>query len=127
MLSARGMDALAGRAATSLLDGALIRQSTVIAFDTAFNAVALLFVFAVPVLVTVKLGLHRYAQARVAQSQQIDALRIIDPVACSGACLGSNCSTATAIALAQPQTRSGRSSREGRALDSAAPGYVSNL
>ncbi|WP_083543283.1 DHA2 family efflux MFS transporter permease subunit [Bradyrhizobium sp. CCGE-LA001] len=127
MLSARGMEALAGRAATSLLDGALIRQSTVIAFDTAFNAVALLFVFAVPVLVTVKLGLHRYAQARVAQSQQIDALRIIDPVACSGACLGSNCSTATAIALAQRQARSGRSSREGRALDSAEPSYVSNL
>jgi ABC-type uncharacterized transport system permease subunit len=35
----------ANRAATSLLDRAVIGQSTVIAFDTAFNAVALLFVF----------------------------------------------------------------------------------
>jgi DHA2 family multidrug resistance protein len=43
-------------------------QSTVIAFDTAFNAVALLFVVAAPVLVTVKIGLHRYAKKRAARS-----------------------------------------------------------
>jgi DHA2 family multidrug resistance protein len=113
MLSARGMDALAGRVATSLLDGVLIRQSTVIAFDAAFNAVALLFVFAVPVLVTVKIGLHRYAQMRATQSRRIDAPRIAGvavPVACASACNGSNCSTATAIALAQRQSRSGRPS-----------------
>ena len=72
MLAARGMDAAAGRAATSLLDRALIGQSTVIAFDAAFNAVALLFVFAVPVLVTVKLGLHRYAQMRAAQARRTE-------------------------------------------------------
>ena len=44
------MDArAAGRAAISLLGKAVIGQSTVIAFDTAFVAVALLFVVAAPV------------------------------------------------------------------------------
>ena len=63
MLAAKGMDALAAsRAATSLLGRAVTGQSTVIAFDTAFNAVALLFLFAAPVLVTVKIGLHRSAK-----------------------------------------------------------------
>jgi MFS transporter, DHA2 family, multidrug resistance protein len=65
MLAARGMDALAaGRAATGLLGRALTHQSTVIAFDTAFNAVALLFVFAAPVLVAFKIGIARYLKAR---------------------------------------------------------------
>jgi DHA2 family multidrug resistance protein len=68
MLTTRGMDAMAGRAAISLLDQVVIDQSTVIAFDTAFNAVALLFVFAAPVLVTIKIGLHRYAKSRVPQT-----------------------------------------------------------
>ena len=63
MLTARGMDAVAGRGAISLLDRVVIDQSTVIAFDTAFNAVALLFVFAAPVLVAVKIVLHRYMHA----------------------------------------------------------------
>jgi MFS transporter, DHA2 family, multidrug resistance protein len=63
MLTAGGMDAVAGRAAFSLLDRVVIDQSTVIAFDTAFNAVALLFVFAAPVLVTIKIVLHRYMHA----------------------------------------------------------------
>jgi DHA2 family multidrug resistance protein len=45
----------------ALLDKAVIGQSTVIAFDTAFNAVALIFVFAAPVLVTFKICLHRFA------------------------------------------------------------------
>jgi DHA2 family multidrug resistance protein len=58
MLAARGMDALtAGRAALSLLGRAVAGQSAVIAFDTAFNAVALLFVVAAPVLVAIKIGL----------------------------------------------------------------------
>jgi len=49
MLSAKGMDAVAaGRAATSLLGRLVTSQSTVIAFDTAFVAVALLFVIAAP-------------------------------------------------------------------------------
>jgi MFS transporter, DHA2 family, multidrug resistance protein len=66
MLAARGMDAaVASRVAASLLDKVVIGQSTVIAFDTAFNAVALLFVFAAPLLVATKIGLHRYAHRAV--------------------------------------------------------------
>jgi MFS transporter, DHA2 family, multidrug resistance protein len=57
MLAAKGMDGvMAGRAAMSLLGRSLTGQSTVIAFDTAFAAVALLFVVAAPVLVAVKIG-----------------------------------------------------------------------
>lgn len=68
MLTARGMDAAAaGRAAASLLARIVTGQSTVIAFDTAFNAVALLFVAAAPVLVAVKIGLSRYARLRAAR------------------------------------------------------------
>jgi MFS transporter, DHA2 family, multidrug resistance protein len=64
MLAVKGMDAVAaGRAATSLLGRAVTGQSTVIAFDTAFTAVALLFVIAAPVLVTIKIGFSRYAGA----------------------------------------------------------------
>jgi DHA2 family multidrug resistance protein len=40
----------------------------VIAFDTAFNAVALLFVIAAPLLVATKIGLDRYAGMRAARS-----------------------------------------------------------
>ncbi|MEH2526985.1 hypothetical protein V1288_004894 [Bradyrhizobium sp. AZCC 2176] len=69
MLAARGMDATAAsRAATSLLGRIVTAQSTVIAFDTAFNAVALLFVIAAPVLVTIKIGLSRHPKMRVARS-----------------------------------------------------------
>ncbi|WEX75277.1 DHA2 family efflux MFS transporter permease subunit [Sinorhizobium numidicum] len=68
MLAARGMEAAAaGRAATSLLGRVVTGQSTVIAFDTAFNAVALLFVIAAPVLVAIKIGLSRYAKMRTAR------------------------------------------------------------
>ncbi|WEX74685.1 DHA2 family efflux MFS transporter permease subunit [Sinorhizobium numidicum] len=68
MLTARGMDAAAaGRAAASLLGRVITGQSTVIAFDTAFNAVALLFVIAAPVLVAIKIGLSRYAKMRAAR------------------------------------------------------------
>lgn len=67
MLVAGGMDFMvAQRAATSLLDRVVIGQSTVIAFDTAFNAVALLFVIAAPVLIAIKIGLHRYAKMQAA-------------------------------------------------------------
>ncbi len=60
MLSAKGMDAVAaGRAATSLLGRLVTSQSTVIAFDTAFIAVALLFVIAAPMLVGIKIGFAR--------------------------------------------------------------------
>jgi DHA2 family multidrug resistance protein len=69
MLAAKGMDAIAAsRAATSLLGRVVAGQSTVIAFDTAFNAVALLFVFAAPVLVSIKIAFHRYATMHAVQS-----------------------------------------------------------
>ncbi|MGZ9739521.1 DHA2 family efflux MFS transporter permease subunit [Pseudomonas sp. GNP012] len=65
MLAGKGMDPLAaGGAATSLLGKAVSGQATVIAFDTAFFAVALLFVFAAPMLVGIKIGLARYAKAQ---------------------------------------------------------------
>jgi DHA2 family multidrug resistance protein len=58
MLTASGIDSVvAGRAAMGLLSRVLTGQSTVIAFDTAFAAVALFFVIAAPVLVTVKVAL----------------------------------------------------------------------
>ncbi|MDF9773984.1 DHA2 family efflux MFS transporter permease subunit [Pseudomonas baetica] len=63
MLAGKGMDQVAaGRAATSLLGKAVSGQATVIAFDSAFFAVALLFVFAAPILVGIKIGLSRYAK-----------------------------------------------------------------
>ncbi|MNR27983.1 hypothetical protein D3C85_1452820 [compost metagenome] len=69
MLMVKGMDAAAaGRAATSLLDRVVTGQSTVIAFDTAFFAVALLFVIAAPMLVGIKIGLSRYAKVRAARA-----------------------------------------------------------
>jgi DHA2 family multidrug resistance protein len=69
MLAARGMDAAAAsRAAMALLGRVVTGESTVIAFDTAFNAVALLFVVAAPVLVATKIGLSRHAKSRAAKS-----------------------------------------------------------
>ncbi|MCY1368395.1 drug resistance MFS transporter, drug:H+ antiporter-2 (14 Spanner) (DHA2) family [compost metagenome] len=68
MLAARGMDAVpASRAAIALLGRAVTGQSVVIAFDTAFNAVALLFVVAAPLLVAIKVGFARRAKARHTQ------------------------------------------------------------
>ncbi|MDZ3992444.1 MFS transporter [Pseudomonas sp. Teo4] len=62
MLRLEGMDPLAaGRAAMSLLGRAVVGQGSVIAFDTAFNAVALLFAVAAPLLVCIKLLLARRA------------------------------------------------------------------
>ena len=64
MLSSKGMDTItAGRAAAKLLGSIVVGQSTVIAFNTAFNAVALLFVFAVPVLLSIKIGLSIHAKS----------------------------------------------------------------
>jgi DHA2 family multidrug resistance protein len=71
MLSAKGMDAVAaGRAAMSLLGRTVTGQSTVIAFDSAFVAVTLLFAVAAPMLVGIKIGLGRYAKRRAAVSPQ---------------------------------------------------------
>ncbi|VVO33797.1 MFS transporter [Pseudomonas fluorescens] len=69
MLSAKGMDAVAaGRAATSLLGRVVSGQSTVIAFDSAFIAVTLLFAIAAPMLVGIKIGFSRYAKVRAART-----------------------------------------------------------
>ncbi|WP_237885555.1 DHA2 family efflux MFS transporter permease subunit [Pseudomonas sp. PGPR40] len=69
MLSAKGMDTVAaGRAATSLLGRLVTSQSTVIAFDTAFIAVALLFVIAAPILVGIKIGFSRYEKVRASRA-----------------------------------------------------------
>ena len=65
MLAGKGMDGVsAGRAAMGLLGRALTGQSTVIAFDTAFAAVALLFVVAAPVLITIKIAFALHAKMR---------------------------------------------------------------
>jgi DHA2 family multidrug resistance protein len=69
MLTVKGMDAAAaGRAATSLLGRVVTGQSSVIAFDTAFIAIALLFVVAAPLLVGIKIGLSRHAKVRAART-----------------------------------------------------------
>ncbi|WLG48925.1 DHA2 family efflux MFS transporter permease subunit [Pseudomonas sp. FP1742] len=69
MLAVKGMDAAsAGRAATSLLGRLVTSQSTVIAFDTAFIAVALLFVIAAPILVGIKIGFSRYEKVRASRA-----------------------------------------------------------
>ncbi|MGL6245939.1 DHA2 family efflux MFS transporter permease subunit [Pseudomonas sp.] len=63
VLMAKGMDAVAaGRAAASLLGRVVSGQSTVIAFDTAFLAVTLLFAVAAPVLVGIKIAFARHAK-----------------------------------------------------------------
>jgi DHA2 family multidrug resistance protein len=67
MLAAKGMDSVAAsRAAMGLLGRTLTGQSTVIAFDSAFAAVVLLFVTAAPVLVSIKIAFALHAKMRVA-------------------------------------------------------------
>jgi len=75
MLVAGGLDtAAASWAATSLLGRGVIGQSTVIAFDTAFTAVALLFVVAAPALITIKIGLSRYANRALRDPRSDDQI-----------------------------------------------------
>lgn len=65
MLTAKGLDPVAaGRAATNLVGRMVTGQSTVIAFDAAFAAVALLFLFAAPLLIGIKIVLARHAKMR---------------------------------------------------------------
>lgn len=65
LLAARGMEATtAAKVATSMLGRSVAGQATVIAFDTAFNIVALLFVVAAPILVAFKVVLARKAKRR---------------------------------------------------------------
>ena len=128
MLAARGMDGVAaGRTAVGLLGRTITGQSTVIAFDTAFAAIALLFVVAAPVLVTIKIGLSRYAQAMTVSapalrtrsnneyalrddSHRYSASSPSEQLAETQG-ISSNRSAGTAIALAQSPLRSARSSR----------------
>lgn len=78
ILASKGVEtAAAGRAAMSLLGRVVTGQSTVIAFETAFYALALLFVVAVPVVVAIKIGLGRYARARAARLSVIPAVIIM--------------------------------------------------
>ncbi|UVF18992.1 MFS transporter [Microvirga terrae] len=62
-LMARGLDAApAANAARALLNRALGQQASIIAFDTAFATLALMFIAAVPILVCVKIGLSIIAR-----------------------------------------------------------------
>jgi DHA2 family multidrug resistance protein len=73
MLAAKGLDAAAASATSaSLLGRAVMGQSIVIAFDTAFNAIALFLVIAAPVLIGFKVALLRYAKARAARMLKTD-------------------------------------------------------
>lgn len=73
-LTARGMDALpASRAAWGLLQRSLTGQATVIAFDSAFNAVALLFVVAAPLLVSLKIVLGKLHARRAGTASAVAA------------------------------------------------------
>jgi len=75
VLVARGMDAaLAARAAPALLARTVAGQSSVIAFETAFSAVALLFVVAAPLVISVKIGLARLSRRRAALRGQGSAI-----------------------------------------------------
>lgn len=65
LLAARGMEAAAAaKVATSMFGRSVAGQATVIAFDTAFSIVALLFVVAAPPLVAFKVALARMAKRR---------------------------------------------------------------
>ncbi|QCB54535.1 MFS transporter [Sphingopyxis sp. PAMC25046] len=75
MLVGRGMDAAqAAKAAGAMLGRSVAGQSAVIAFDTAFNAVALLFIVAAPIIVAVKKGLARSAARRSAAKLHKDRI-----------------------------------------------------
>lgn len=65
LLQARGLDPAAAQQATmGLLAQVVTRQATVIAFDTAFGALVLLFVVAAPVVIGIKAFLARAAKHR---------------------------------------------------------------
>ena len=67
LFSGRGIEpGPAAAAARAALARSLARQGSVIAFDTAFAAVALLFVAAVPVIIAIKFTLTRRAAGRSA-------------------------------------------------------------
>ncbi|MBU1376197.1 MAG: MFS transporter [Alphaproteobacteria bacterium] len=66
-LAARGLDpAVATKTALAGLARSISGQATAIAFDTAFLAIALMFVVAAPLLIASKIGLARFARRRAA-------------------------------------------------------------
>ncbi|MES2035921.1 MAG: MFS transporter [Pseudomonadota bacterium] len=72
-LMQKGMDLpAAGATARSLLGRAIAQQSTVIAFDTAFFVLALLFVFAAPLLIGLKIAFARAAGRRAARASTLE-------------------------------------------------------
>jgi MFS transporter, DHA2 family, multidrug resistance protein len=71
LLAERGMEAAAAsRAAVGLLNRMVAAQATVIAFDTAFVSVALLFVVAAPLLIAFKIALTILAKRRRHRAQR---------------------------------------------------------
>jgi|GEM_PF-369303 len=80
VLMAKGMNAVgADQASLRLLFAAVTRQATVIAFDRAFAAVALLFVVAAPVLVAIKVGLTRHAHRTSAKTLDVRSQTLNGP------------------------------------------------
>ncbi|MBU0584351.1 MAG: MFS transporter [Alphaproteobacteria bacterium] len=80
LLAAHGLDAAsAARVAAGLLGKSVAGQSAVIAFDTAFLAVSLLFVIAAPILVTIKIGLARHPGAPTGEPGKRGARRAARP------------------------------------------------
>jgi MFS transporter, DHA2 family, multidrug resistance protein len=79
MLASKGLDAaVAAATSTSLLGRAVAGQSIVIASDTAFNAIALLFVIAAPVVIGIKIGLLGRAKARAVRMLKTKGVRDAD-------------------------------------------------
>jgi DHA2 family multidrug resistance protein len=71
-LAARGVDpAVATKTALAGLARSMSGQATVIAFDTAFLAIALMFVVAAPLLIASKIGLARFARRRGAAFPEV--------------------------------------------------------
>jgi DHA2 family multidrug resistance protein len=71
-LAARGLDpAVATKTALAGLARSISGQATVMAFDTAFLAIALMFVVAAPLLIASKIGLARLARRRTAKLPEV--------------------------------------------------------
>jgi len=72
LLIARGVDpAVAASTAASMLGRSVRGQATILAFDTAFALIALLFVVAAPMLVAFKIFLARRAARRLRTQQRL--------------------------------------------------------
>jgi DHA2 family multidrug resistance protein len=85
MLAAAGFDAAtAGRAAAGLLGRAASGQAAVLAFDSAFAVVALMFVFAVPLLVACRVVIDRATKARALRKSR--SLAAVAPLTMLAAC-----------------------------------------